>query len=50
MGDTLFGYAIPMPKSDLFVALASIAALFPCVIAAHWLVTTLLVCSKPKRA
>ncbi len=35
MEDTLFGYDIPMPRKDLFLAIATVAAFLPAVVLAH---------------
>lgn len=40
--DTLFGYEIPMPKSDLFTALATVCGFIPVVIIVHQVVAFLL--------
>ena len=33
--DTLFGYEIPMPRSDVFIAIATVAAFLPTVVVGH---------------
>ena len=33
--DTLFGYELPMPASDLYVALGTVAAFLPTVYIVH---------------
>ena len=33
--DTLFGYELPMPASDLYVALGTVAAFLPVVVIVH---------------
>ena len=35
MEDTLFGYDIPMPRKDLFIAIATVAAFLPAVVIVH---------------
>ena len=35
MEDTLFGYDIPMPRKDLFIAIATVAAFLPAVVLAY---------------
>lgn len=35
---TIFGYPIPMPRSDLYIALATVAGFLPAVVVVHHLV------------
>ncbi len=36
--NVLFGYELPMPRVDLFIALATVAGFLPAVVAVHHLV------------
>ena len=38
----LFGYALPMPRNDLFIALATVAGFLPAIVIVHHLVTFVL--------
>ena len=33
--DTIFGYEIPMPASDIYIALATVAAFLPALVVGH---------------
>lgn len=34
-GDTLFGFPIPFPKSDLIIAIVAVASFLPAVVIVH---------------
>jgi hypothetical protein len=34
--DTIFGYEVPMPASDVYIAIATVAAFLPTVYITHW--------------
>ena len=38
----LFGYEIPMPESEVYIALATVAAFLPTVVVCHHLVSLVL--------
>ena len=40
--DTLFGYELPMPVSDLYVALGTVAAFLPTVYIVHNIIAYIL--------
>lgn len=40
--DTLFGYELPMPSSDLYVAVGTVAAFLPAVYIIHRIIASFL--------
>ena len=42
VADTLFGYSIPFPRQDLYVALATVIGFLPAVVILHAIIVRLL--------
>jgi hypothetical protein len=41
-GDNLFGYPIPFPKSELFIAIGTVAAFLPAIVILHFVFSRIL--------